>query len=133
MSDLEIVKSYYQAFNDGNWERMLTFVADDIRHEPNQGDVRIGKELFSSFLKHMDTCYEENLRDMVFFTGDQHGRFSVEFVVHGVYKKGETGLPEANGQAYVLPAAAFLEVKNGKIQRLTTYYNLEWWVKMVSQ
>jgi steroid delta-isomerase-like uncharacterized protein len=56
----------------------------------------------------------------------------VEFTVNGIYKKGEEGLPAAHGQSYVLPAAAFLEVKDGKIARVTTYYNLPLWISLVS-
>ena len=52
--------------------------------------------------------------------------------VNGIYKKGEEGLPAAHGQKYVLPAAAFLEFRDGKITRVTTYYNLTLWIKLVS-
>ena len=83
-------------------------------------------------MQHMDESYEETLKDMVLFVGETDGRIAAEFVVHGIYKKGEAGLPEANGQSYVLPAAAFLEVINEKITRVTTYYNLEQWISLVS-
>jgi steroid delta-isomerase-like uncharacterized protein len=69
---------------------------------------------------------------MLLFEGEIAGRVAAEFLVHGTYKKAEAGLPEAKGQKYVLPAAAFLEVKNGKITRVTTYYNLEQWISLVS-
>lgn len=132
MTALDTVKQYYHYFNEGNWEGMLSLVAEDIRHEPNQGVVRVGKPLFMAFLQHMDTSYQEHLKEMVFFQGDKEGRIAAEFTVHGIYKKGEDGFPEAKGQAYVLPAAAFLEVAHGKIVRVTTYYNLELWISLVS-
>lgn len=132
MTALETVKAYYEAFNAKNWEGMLALVDENIVHEPNQGTPRIGKNLFSEFMQHMDESYEETLKEMIFFVGETAGRIAAEFVVHGIYKKGEAGLPKAHGQAYVLPAAAFLEVKNGKIARVTTYYNLEQWIALVS-
>ena len=132
MTVIETVKTYYNHFNNGEWDGMLSLVDDQIRHEPNQGEPRIGKALFASFLKHMEYSYDEQLKDMVFFESNVEGRVAAEFVVHGTYKKGEAGLPEAKGQQYVLPAAAFLEVKNGKITRITTYYNLELWISLVS-
>ena len=58
--------------------------------------------------------------------------YAAEFVVHGIYKKGEPGLPPAHGQSYILPAGAFLEVQQGKITRVTTYYNLPLWIQMVA-
>lgn len=133
MNALQIVKKYYESFNRLDWNGMLDLVHDDIRHEPNQGEPRIGKALFTDFLKMMDESYEEQLTDMVFFTEPNDKRVAVEFVVNGIYKKGDEGFPEAHGQKYVLPAAAFLEVKDGKISRVTTYYNLQNWIKLVSE
>lgn len=134
MSELEIVKQYYTYFNELNWKGMLSLVSDDIRHEPNEGEARVGTELFKKFLNKMDTAYQETLTNQVFFTSDDdHSRIATEFTVNGIYKIGEPGLPEAKGQKYVLPAGAFLEVKNGKITRITTYYNLDLWIRLVSE
>ena len=132
MTPLEIVQNYYAAFNAKNWAGMLALVAPDIRHEPNQGEVRVGLEKFTEFLGTMDTSYEETLTDMVFFTEPSGQRVAVEFTVNGMYKQGEAGLPEAHGQTYVLPAAAFVEVSDGKIARVTTFYNLPLWIRLVS-
>ncbi|WP_149241980.1 nuclear transport factor 2 family protein [Dyadobacter sp. 32] len=132
MNALETAKQYYSAFNNKNWQEMLDLVHTEILHEPNQGDPRMGKEKFTEFLQMMDQSYEETLSDMVFFTEPSGTRISVEFVVNGIYKKGEEGMPEAHGQRYVLPAAAFLEVKEGKISRVTTFYNLPHWISLVS-
>jgi steroid delta-isomerase-like uncharacterized protein len=133
MTSLEIVQKYYQSFNAKNWEGMLALLHPKVRHEANQGDVRIGLEKFAEFLQKMDESYEETLTDMVFFTEPTNARIAVEFVVNGIYKKGEEGLPEAHGQTYVLPAAAFLELKDNKISRVTTYYNLPLWIDLVSK
>ena len=132
MNSLEIVKQYYLHFNNKNWNGMLDLLRTEIRHEPNQGDPRIGKEKFTEFLQMMDEAYEETLTDVVFFSEPGDTRVAVEFIVNGIYKKGEEGLPEAHGHTYVLPAAAFLEVKEGKILRVTTYYNLPHWISLVS-
>jgi steroid delta-isomerase-like uncharacterized protein len=112
---------------------MLSLLDSEIRHEANQGEVRIGIEKFTEFLQKMDESYEETLTDMVFFTESNDARVAVEFVVNGIYKKGEEGLPEAHNQPYVLPAAAFVGVNNGKITRVTTYYNLPLWIELVSK
>ncbi len=132
MTDLQTVRAYYDAFNARKWDEMLSLVDENITHEPNQGKPRIGKTLFTDFMQHMDDSYSETLKDIVLFSSETEGRIAAEFVVHGIYKKAEAGLPPAHGQSYVLPAAAFLEVKNGKITRVTTYYNLELWIELVS-
>ena len=132
MTALDIVKQYYSSFNQKDWQGMLALLHTEIRHEPNQGEPRIGIEKFTEFMGMMDDSYEETLTDMVFFSEPGNTRVAVEFTVNGIYKKGEEGFPEAHGQSYVLPAAAFLEVKEDKISRVTTYYNLPLWIKLVS-
>lgn len=111
---------------------MLALLDPNIRHEPNQGEPRTGLALFTEFLQLMEDCYDETLTDLVFFTEPTGQRVAAEFTVKGIYKKADEGLPPAHGQAYVLAAASFLEVKNGKITRVTTYYNLPHWIKLVS-
>ena len=133
MTDIQIVKAYYDAFNSRNWDEMLSLVDENITHEPNQGKPRSGKALFTEFMQQMDASYSETLKDLVLFSSETTGRIAAEFVVHGTYKKAEEGLPAAHGQSYLLPAAAFLEVQGGKITRVTTYYNLELWIELVSK
>jgi steroid delta-isomerase-like uncharacterized protein len=132
MTALDIVKQYYAYFNQKNWDGMLSLLHPKVHHEPNQGEARIGNEKFTEFMQKMDEAYEETLTDMVFFNSSDDTRIAAEFVVNGVYKKAEEGLPPAHGQSYVLPAGAFLEVKEEKITRVTTYYNLPLWIKLVS-
>lgn len=131
MTALETVKSYYNYFNNKDFESMLSLVDDFLRHEPNQSEPRIGKELFNQFLTKMDKSYSENLQNLVFFESETEGKIAAEFFVHGIYKNGENGMPQAKGQGYELPAGAFLEVKNGLITRVTTYYNLKLWLSLV--
>jgi steroid delta-isomerase-like uncharacterized protein len=132
MTALETVQAYYHHFNAKHWQGMLDLLHPDIKHEANQGDTRIGKALFTEFLAHMERCYDEQLTDMVFFSEPSNQRVAVEFVVNGTYISTDSDLPEAKGQQYVLPAGAFLEVTDGKIARVTTYYNLPLWMEMVS-
>ncbi len=88
MAALDIVRQYYNSFNEKNFEGMLALLHPEVRHEPNQGEVRVGIEKFTEFMKMMDDSYEETLTDMVFFTEPTDKRVSVEFVVNGIYKKG---------------------------------------------
>jgi steroid delta-isomerase-like uncharacterized protein len=62
---------------------------------------------------------------------DDGRRAAAEFVVDGVYKAADADLPPARGQKYRLPAGAFLEVRDGRIARVTTYYNLQDWLAQV--
>lgn len=129
---LALLKSYYDAFNAGDTAAMEALVSDDIAHDVNQGGRRSGKALFAEFNAHMTRCYREELTDIVLFANEDGSRAAAEFIVNGTYLSTDEGLPEAAGQTYRLPAGTFFDVKNGKIARITTYYNLEDWIAQVS-
>ena len=126
------IEAYYAAFNAGDANGMLACLTDDIEHRVNEGGVRRGKELFAEFCSHMGVSYREQLKDMVIFANDEGTRGAAEFVVHGEYLMTDPGLPEARGQTYILPAGAFFDLKDGKISRVTTFYNLRDWLAQVS-
>ena len=127
-----VLRRYFDAFNAGDKAGMLAELSDDVAHHVNEGKVRTGKDLFSQFCDHMEHCYQETLTDMVIFGSDDGTRAAAEFVVNGKYLATDPGLPEAKGQTYVLPAGSFMTLKDGKITRVTTYYNLADWLRQVS-
>jgi steroid delta-isomerase-like uncharacterized protein len=127
-----LVRRYYAAFNRGDTEGMLECVADSIIHDVNQGERRIGKPRFHAFCARMAHHYKEQLRDIVVLVSPDGKRAAAEFNVHGQYLQSEQGLPDAKGQTYVLPGGTFFAVENGKLQRITTYYNLTDWIMQVS-
>ncbi len=128
-----VLTRYFSAFNAGDKAGMLAELSDDIAHHVNEGQVRRGKVLFSEFCDHMSRCYHETLTEIVVFANEDGTRASAEFVVNGKYLVTDSGLPEAHGQTYVLPAGSFMSLENGKITRVTTYYNLADWIRQVSQ
>ncbi|PWS37832.1 isopropylmalate/homocitrate/citramalate synthase [Falsiroseomonas bella] len=127
-----LVGAYYAAFNAGDRAAMCALLAADVAHDVNQGGRRIGLPAFRAFMAQMDAAYEERLEDIVVMADATGTRAAAEFVVVGRYLRTEPGLPEARGQAYRLPAGAFLAIADGKIARVTTYYNLQDWIAQVS-
>ncbi|MBO1326594.1 nuclear transport factor 2 family protein [Acetobacter sp. TBRC 12305] len=128
----DLVARYYALFNAGDREGFLALLADDVAHDINQGGREIGRDAFRVFLQRMDRCYAEQLKDIVVMADASGTRAAAEFVVHGTYLNTDEGLPDARGQTYVLPAGAFFEIKDGKVARITNYYNLEDWMKQVA-
>lgn len=126
-----LVERYYAAFNAGDGEGMLACLADDVAHDINQGARQTGKAAFRAFLAHMDRCYRERLSDIVVMATADGSRAAAEFVVHGEYCSTDEGLPEATGQLYVLPAGAFFTLADGRIARVSVYYNLADWIAQV--
>ena len=120
-----------QAFNAADMPAFLALLNDDVVHDINQGERQVGKAVFAEFMDKMNRCYREQLTDMVIMVSADGSRAAAEFVVNGEYLADDEGLPPANGQKYVLPAGAFFEVKNGKVARISNYYNLNDWVAQV--
>lgn len=127
----ELVLAYYAAFNRGDRDAMLALLSDDVAHDLNQGAREIGRDAFAAFMARMDRCYREQLRDIVVMASPDGSRAAAEYVVHGAYLTDDEGLPPANGQTYVLPGGAFFEIRDGRITRVTNYYNLQDWIAQV--
>ena len=132
MDTKALIAAYYDAFNAGRTDEMLTYLHEQIEHHVNEGGIRRGKEKFSEFNAHMTKSYKERLTDIVIFADETGNRAAAEFVVNGTYLATDEGLPEAKGQTYVLPAGSFFTIRDGKIARVTTYYNLAEWMRQVS-
>ena len=129
---MQIIQSYFEAFNTGDTDAMLACLSEDVAHHVNEGQVRRGRAAFGEFCAHMSRCYEEMLSDMVILSDPSGTRAAAEYVVNGTYLATDAGLPEAHGQSYRLPAGSFFYVENGRITRVTTYYNLADWIRQVS-
>ena len=130
---LDLIHVYYEAFNAGDMLRFEGLLTDDVIHDVNQGEREVGKDAFRKFMDRMNGAYKENLTDMAIMASADGTRASAEFVVNGEYLRSDEGLPEARGQKYVLPAGAFFVVRDGKVARITNYYNLQDWIDQVSQ
>lgn len=131
MNSRDVIDAYYSAFNAADTDAMMALLTDDVVHDVNQGERRIGKDAFAEFSAHMTRCYREQLTNITIMTETSGTRAAAEFVVNGTYVATDEGLPEANMQTYRLPAGAFFELRDGKISRVTTYYNLQEWTSQV--
>jgi steroid delta-isomerase-like uncharacterized protein len=128
---VQLIQSYYRAFNARDYTGMLALVSDDVAHDVNEGAREIGRDRFAAFLELMDAAYSEQIDALVVMADGSGTRFAAEFTVIGRYLQTQSGLPAASGQRYRLPAGAFFTVDEGKITRVTTYYNLRDWVRQV--
>lgn len=131
MSAKDVIRAYYDAFNQQDMEAFLACLTDDVAHDINQGGRQVGKAAFVEFMAHMNRCYREVLTDIVIMENADGTRGAAEFVVNGEYLVTDEGLPEANGQKYVLPAGAFFEIRDGKVARISNTYNLNDWIAQV--
>lgn len=128
-----LIRSWYDAFNRHDPEAMLALLTEDAVHDVNQGGREVGRPAFRAFLERMDRCYREQVADLVVFADPSGARGAAEFTVIGTYLATDPapGMPEAAGQTYRLPAGAFFGLRDGRVARLTMYYNLEDWLAQV--
>jgi len=131
MSVAETLAAYYAAFNRQDAEGLLALLADEVIHEPSQGEPRRGKDAFRAFLAHMNRCYSEQVIDPVFLTGADASRGAAEFLLEGRYLETDEGLPPAVGQDYRLRVGAFFAFSDGMITRVSNHYNLADWMRQV--
>jgi steroid delta-isomerase-like uncharacterized protein len=129
---IDLVASYYAAFNRQDANAMLGLLGEDVAHEPSQGAPRHGKQSFAQFLAHMNRCYAEQVIDLVIMATPDGSRAAAEFMLSGRYLETDEGLPAAAGQTYHLRVGAFFEVAGGRIQRVSNHYNLADWIAQVS-
>lgn len=131
MSETEsLIQAYFDAFNRHDAEGLIATLSDDVAHDINEGDREVGKDKFRAFKAHMDECYREQITELCIMVNGNRG--AAEFLCSGEYLKTDGNLPEANGQTYAIPAAAFFETKDGKIVRVTSYYSLRGWTEAIS-
>ena len=129
---VQLLQKYYEAFNAQDMDTFLSLLTDDVIHDINQGDREIGKDTFSAFMDRMNKNYKETIVDIVVMSNEVGDRAAVDFTVLGEYLATDQGFPKADGQTYKLPAGAFFDIRDGKVARVTNYYNLEDWIAQVS-
>jgi steroid delta-isomerase-like uncharacterized protein len=128
---VSLIRHYYDTFNTGDREALLSLLDDGVVHEINEGGVETGKKAFRAFLTRMDRSYRETVEGLMVFAGEDASRAAAEFFIRGEYLATDEGLPEATGQTYRLRVGAFFEIKEGKISRVSNHYNLRAWLEMV--
>lgn len=126
-----LISRYYDAFNRGDHDGMLACLGDEVVHDVNQGERRVGKKRFRAFLARMAHHYKERLDGVMVMVSADGARAAAEFNVTGHYLVSEAGLPDAKGQRYALPGGTFFVIRDGHIARVTTYYNLTEWIMQV--
>lgn len=127
----QLLERYYAAFNAGDWNTFLGLLTEEVAHDVNQGAREVGRAAFAKFMERMNTSYSEQIADIVIMPSADGARAAVEFTVLGTYLKTDEGLPPAHGQKYKLPGGAFFELRDGKVARVTNYYNLQDWLQQV--
>lgn len=127
----DLIRRYYAAFNTGDMPLFLSLLTEDVAHDINQSGREVGREAFAAFMQRMNSSYREQIANITVFASEDGLRAAAEFTVLGEYLKTDEGLPAATGQKYTLPAGAFFDIRDGKVARISNYYNLQDWLRQV--
>lgn len=127
----DLIRRYYNAFNAGDMDTFLGLLDEQVCHDINQGGREIGRAAFADFMARMNRCYREEIVDITIMVNEDGRRAAAEFTVLGEYLATDEGLPPAEGQRYRLPAGAFFEIRDGRVARISNYYNLNDWLAQV--
>ena len=112
---------------------MLACLTEDVIHDVNQGERRDWARSGSALsTRAWPTTTASSLEDIAVMVSKDGSRAAAEFNVNGTYLVSDSGLPPAKGQTYMLPAGTFFAIRDGKISRVTTYYNLTDWIAQVT-
>lgn len=130
---LALIRTYYDVFNSADREAFLALLTDDVIHDINQGGTEVGESAFRTFLARMDRCYREQVEELEVFANEDGSRASAEFFIRGTYIATDEGLPPAEGQSYRLRVGAFFDIRDGRVARVTNYYNLQEWLRRIAQ
>lgn len=129
-----LVRRFFDALAQGEADAFDGLLVDDVAHDVNQGgERRIGRDRFKAYLARMKHHYDEDISDLMLLVSDDGARAAAEYNVAGVYKETEEGLPPAVGQCYQVPNAMFFAISDGRIARITHYYNLTEWLTEISR
>ncbi len=97
-STIDIIKQYYDAFNNQDMNKFFDLLSEDVIHDVNQGGRHKGKEPFSKFMEHMNSCYKESVKELIIMVNGDGSHAAAEFIIEGTYLATDKGLPPAKGQ-----------------------------------
>lgn len=130
----ELIKRYYAAYDNHDMDTFLSLLTDDVVHDINQGTREVGKPAFKKFMEEVFKISDEKVKNLEIMTNGAGNRVAAEFTVEGTYSVPVPSMPElppAQGQKYRLLVGSFFEIKDGKISRVTVYYNFQDWLRQV--
>jgi steroid delta-isomerase-like uncharacterized protein len=119
-----LIEGYLDAMNHRSVAGMMERLSEDIILDPNQEQRRIGTEAFQAYHVHRFRRFRERAADLVVIVSEDGFRAAAEFTLRGEYQETEQGMPSATGQSYSIGAGAFFEIDDGRISRVTLYYNV---------
>lgn len=126
------VEKYYEYFNKKDIDGILSLVTDDVINDANQGDSVTGKDALKKVIETAWEHFDEQVSHLDLMTNTDGSNIASEYLVTGTYYKTKPGLFPANNQKYDILCTALFKIRDGKIARITRYYNTKKWLDIVN-
>jgi steroid delta-isomerase-like uncharacterized protein len=127
----KMLKNENAAWNAHDVEKIATFYTDDCIKE----DIAIGKStLGKKEMKALITGAFTSMPDMniklvtIFVSGNWA---ATEWIMSGSYSNAYPGMPPATGNKFSVRGASIMELHNGKISRISDYWNFASFLQQV--
>jgi len=127
----ELISRYFSALNEHDSRACLALLSADVLLDINQGPSEQGVQAFADYLERTQRCYRESIDNLQILTEPSGQRAACEYSLSGEYLSTDDGLPDACGQSYQLTAASFFAIHDGKICRVSQYFNRPEWFAQV--
>lgn len=128
----DLVSRYLGARSERSIAGVTALLSEDVAYDPAGGERGIGREAVEAALVRHFRLFREALSDTVILVSEDGHRAAAEFTVRGTYQESAEGLPPADGQSFSVPGAAFFEVDEGRISRVTEYINQTHLVRQIA-
>jgi steroid delta-isomerase-like uncharacterized protein len=126
----KMLSDYVPALNSHDLEKLLSFYTDDcVCEDLGAGVINRGKKELKTFYKTWFDVYPDSKFELtsVFSTNDW---LAAEYITSGTHTKDGFGLP-ATGKHFSIRTASIAELRDGKINRSSDYYNMVTFLQQV--
>ncbi len=121
---VKLIETYFDALNKKDMGLYFSIMDKTVIHDINQGTSEQGTEKYKKFMKKVGDSFDEKLSDLIIMVSDDGKYAAARWIDHGIYIKDFPGMDiPAKNQKYALAGGHFFEIRNGKLSRVTTYYN----------
>jgi len=120
---VKILKDFVEACNSENYEKVASLFTDDcVYDDVPSGMVFHGAKEFINFAKRYHTTFPDHKWELksVFSSGN---RIASESVSSATFTHSDDPKMPATGEHGTLRSAEIIELRNGKIYRITDYYH----------
>lgn len=121
---IKLIETYYSALNSKDMKVLFAIMDPNVTHDINQGPSEQGIDKFKQFMENANRSFDEKLSNIIILVSDDGKYASARWIDHGIYFKTypDMGIAASN-QIFTVPGGHFFEIRNGKLSRVTTFYN----------